>query len=132
MSLEARHWAEYLSSIRSQAARGAGALEAPRWAEYFSSIATGERYLASVGLLTGPAQSFPRTAWRPLRAIVYDAEQDVLEVAVANGTPNTSLRFFITAPRKVGVEESGAGRAIVVEDASGERTLIRLCPDGAA
>ena len=72
------------------------------------------------------ASAHPRRA-RPLKAIDYDPGADTLEI-VTDGciTGDGTLRYFIAAPRRITVAESAGAGAILVEDAGGIRTLIRL------
>jgi hypothetical protein len=100
-------------------------LNEEQWFDYFSSIPLANGVLASVELM-GQRPSPPPSA-SPLQAISYDADQDLLELAVGGRTNgNSPLRYFIAAPRSVNVEESSATRMILVADASGAQTLIRL------
>jgi hypothetical protein len=103
-------------------------LDAREWAEYFGSISAGAGYLASVAVLSGTGEHVPQATAHPLRSIAYHADEDVLEAVVGKGSPRSPLvRYFISDPRRIGVREADDGRAIVVDDASGLRTLIWLC-----
>jgi len=70
---------------------------------------------------------------RQLHTIDYDAERDVLVVAVGNGRPSRpTLRYFVSAPRAISVAESDHERAILVDDASGVRTIVTCAARDAA
>jgi hypothetical protein len=115
-------------------------VEANEWTQYFGSIALNRvGVLAAVEVVHGQAGDAPcpgdasfasdagDCAWRLLRKVSYDVDKDVLEFAVSthlDGGP--PLRYFISAPRAVSVEESGDTRVIRVHDASGTCTMIRL------
>jgi Family of unknown function (DUF5335) len=100
-------------------------LNEEQWFDYFSSIPLADGVLASVELM-GQRPGSPPSA-SPLQAISYDADRDLLELAVGGRTNgNSPLRYFIAAPRSVNVEESSGMKMILVQDASGARTLIRL------
>jgi len=117
---------------------GALKLEAYRWPEYFGSIALdGDRVLATVGLLPQLLSGRDDQRQRPLRAIGYDPGEDVLEVAVGGEAADLpALRYFVSAPQAITVAESNNTRAILVDDASGIQTMIRVldlrCPHASA
>jgi hypothetical protein len=103
-------------------------VDALRWSEYFQELAADRTgLLASVGVLCDRSSGQRRRIGRPLRAIAYDEGSEVLEVAVG-GDPRErpALRYFVSAPRSVTVTEVNGERAILVDDAAGARTLIRL------
>jgi hypothetical protein len=110
-------------------------LQGRHWADYFGSIASQNGgVLATVEVLCerlAPHANGSRK--RPLREARYDVEADVLELLIG-GTQATerSVRYFISAPRTVQVAEWASGRSIVVQDASGARTLITLFNANAA
>jgi hypothetical protein len=120
-------WIEATASNRGTRTT-ATTLEREQWAEYFRSIVldTGG-VLATVEVTREQLIGPPSGKRRSLHAISYHATKDLLELAVgghAAGEPR--LRYLISAPRTVEVAESRTGRVIVVQDASGTRTLIRL------
>jgi len=101
-------------------------LPGAEWLEYFASPALGaDGVLVAVAVIRD-ASAHPRRA-RPLKAIDYDPGADTLEI-VTDGciTGDGTLRYFIAAPRRITVAESAGAGAILVEDAGGIRTLIRL------
>jgi hypothetical protein len=127
---------EYVVDWMSVAERGATRrrrapleLQQERWPEYFEALGgCSERMRVSLevvderGRLDGPRRRPPE-----LRAIGYDRGQDLLELATGahdGGLPG--LRYFIAAPRQIRVERWGARIDLLIGDASGTRTLIRL------
>ncbi len=69
-------------------------------------------------------------AWLPLRFLSYDPRDDVFEVAVGGRDPEypVVLRHLVHRPRRLWVdeEEGVLPRFVLVEDADGTRTLIRI------
>ena len=66
-----------------------------------------------------------------LSGISYDDRDDVLVVGLSPGGPAESLEHFISNPQQIRVESAGGGilpSTIEVEDADGQRTLVRLQP----
>ncbi len=104
------------------------ALEADVWTNYFQALTRdGGEILATVTLLPEQDTTDASQAGRRLRAISYDADRDVLELGVGGDTDDSpALRFFISAPRRITVEESRGEKGIVIEDAGGARTAIGL------
>jgi hypothetical protein len=111
-------------------------LSAETWGKYFESIAPdiegllvtvfdSERFWQVLEL--GDQTDVERM---PLQTIGYDHKDDVFEVAVGGrGTRYpVVLRHFIYNPKTIGLEEAGppTPSAILVTDADGVRTLIRL------
>lgn len=111
-----------------------GELEPHEWRKYFHAIAIdSDGVLATVAVIAARADSSQDLPQRPLRDIGYDRSDDVLEVAVGGIVASSAtLRYFVSAPRTILVAESDHERAILVDDESGIRTLIRLfdlrCP----
>ena len=106
-------------------------LGAERWAEYFDSIAHSiEGLLVTIEVMSEQLGDQIDVERLPLQTIGYDHKDNVLEVAVGGRTPRypVVLRHFISSPQTITVEESGQATpsAILVTDASGDRTLIRL------
>ena len=64
--------------------------------------------------------------WRPLHAARYDSELDEIELSVAVERGAT-LRYLVSRPRRVVVEEHPGQRVLRVYDASGLETVIRVC-----
>jgi hypothetical protein len=103
-------------------------LPSSNWVEYFISIALSrDRWLATVELPPQPLNADDTEPGRRLHAIGYDPSADELEIRVGGGPRRSSpLRYFISAPRAITIDQFQHGRAILVDDASGVRTLIRL------
>jgi hypothetical protein len=103
-------------------------LPTSNWVEYFISIALSrDRWLATVELPPQPLNGDDTEPGRRLHAIGYDPNTDELEIRVGGGPRRSSpLRYFISAPRTITIEQFQHGKAILVDDASGVRTLIRL------
>lgn len=106
-------------------------LAAERWVEYFDSIAPSiEGLLVTIEVMSEQLGDQTNVERLPLQAIAYDHNDNMLEIAVGGRGPRypVVLRHFISRPQKIAVEESGqpTPSAILVTDASGDRTLIRL------
>jgi hypothetical protein len=106
-------------------------LSAETWGKYFESIAPDiEGLLVTVELMSEELGDQTDVERMPLQTIGYDHKDDVFEVAVGGrGTRYpVVLRHFIYNPRTIGLEEAGppTPSAILVTDADGVRTLIRL------
>ena len=63
-----------------------------------------------------------------LNGISYDDRDDVLVVGLSPGGPAESLEHLVSSPQRIAVESSAGllPSSIEVEDAEGERTLVRL------
>ena len=102
-----------------------------RWAEYFDALsASSDGSLVTIELMSQELGDQIDVERLPLQAIGYDPGNDVLEVA-AGGRDSRNpvvLRHFISGLKEISIEESGSSTpsAILVTDASGLRTLIRL------
>jgi Family of unknown function (DUF5335) len=106
-------------------------LDAERWVEYFDSLAPSiDGLLVTIEVMSEQLGDQLDVERLPLQAIGYDPKDNVLEVAVGGRGVRYPilLRHFISSPQTVSVEESSplSPRAILVTDASGVRTLIRL------
>jgi hypothetical protein len=106
-------------------------LSAEKWVEYFESVARGiDGMLVTIEIMSDELGDQVDVARLPLQAIGYDPKDNVLEVTVGGRGAHypVLMRHFISSPETVSVEESGPlrPRAILVQDASGVRTLIRL------
>jgi hypothetical protein len=102
-----------------------------RWVEYFDSIAGRiDGQLVTIELMSDQLGDQTDVEHLPLRAIGYDHKDDVLEVSVGGQHPRypVVLRHFISGPQTISIEAADplTPRAILVTDASGVRTLIRL------
>jgi hypothetical protein len=98
--------------------------------DYFESIgAHAGPLLASVRLLPSKGNpvaqgAIPRA--QALRAMRYERERDMLEIATGGTPTQPALRYFITRPRRILIEESEGAREIVVEDSHRRRTAISV------
>lgn len=103
-------------------------LQAQEWAGYFGWVSfASSRMLAAVEVVGEEVGDAPERVWRPLRAIEYDAEEDLLTLAVGGRDVRClPLRYFVSAPRVVRVTEATDSWTILVTDATGTRTLICL------
>ncbi len=105
-------------------------LDSDAWVDYFASIGPHDGpLLASVRLLPGRRDRGARGAiarMDALRAMRYERERDVLQVATGGTPKQPALRYFITAPRRIVIEESDGAREIVVEDSTRRRTAISV------
>jgi hypothetical protein len=102
-------------------------LDQEHWREYLASLVTGGApRLASVTLAQAGQNGRPDRLERPLQAIRYQAEADELEVVVG-GARDAALRFYISTPRSIVVEELDGAKVLRVADARGMQTVIRLC-----
>jgi len=110
-------------------------LERADWPAYLDSIASStEGMLVTVELMSEQLGDQTDVERLPVQAISYDPRDDVLEVAVGGrGTRYpVVLRHFVSSPTAISVEETpeGGPSAILVTDAGGVRTLIRLFEPG--
>ena len=101
------------------------------WVEYFDSVAPNlEGTLVTIEVMSDELGDQLDVEQLPLQTIGYDAKDNMLEVAVGGRGPRypVLLRHFISSPQTISIEESDALRpmAILVTDAGGVRTLIRL------
>jgi hypothetical protein len=106
-------------------------LSADSWAEYFDSIAKSvEGLLVTVEVMNEELGDQTDVERLPLQTLGYDHKDEVFEVAVGGrGTRYpVLLRHFIANPRTIGIEDDGppTPSAVLVTDAGGTRTLIRL------
>ncbi len=106
-------------------------LGAERWVEYFDSIApsTGG-LLVTIEVMSEQLGDQVDVERLPLQAMNYDPKDNMLEISVGGRSPRypVVLRHFISSPQTISIEESGplSPKAILVTDADGVRTLIRL------
>jgi hypothetical protein len=106
-------------------------LAAEEWVEYFDSIASStDGQLVTIEVMSEELGVQTDVERLPLQAIGYDPKDNVLEVAVGGRSTRypVVLRHFISNPQAISVEDVGraAPSAILVTEASGTRTLIRL------
>ena len=113
--------------LRYRAHEAAAELEAERWSEYFETIAHDVAgVLATLEVVPGSHDEHTTRLPQELHAIGYCPSEDVLELAVAIAGHRASVRYFIPGPRRIRLEQSDDRADILVEDASGTATLIRL------
>jgi hypothetical protein len=109
---------------------GVYSLEVDAWGRFFDSIGVaGSAPLVTVTLVRsrgGKEEGAREPEGRPLRAIRYESERNLLQIAVGGTAREPELRYFITEPRRIVVEDSGDERTIVVDDASRARTAISM------
>jgi hypothetical protein len=106
-------------------------LAAERWQEYFDSITPNiDGMLATIEVMSEQLGDQLDVQQLPLQAISYDPRDNMLEVAVGGRGARypVLLRHFISDPQTISTAESSSLQptAILVTDASGVRTLIRL------
>jgi len=106
-------------------------LSAENWMEYFDSIVSSiDGLLVTMEVMSEQLGDQLDVERLPLRAISYDPKDNLLEVSVGGRGLRypVLLRHFIASPQTISVEESDprSPTAILVADASGARTLIRL------
>ncbi len=106
-------------------------LDPEQWVEYFDSIAPSiDGLLVTIEVMSEQLGDQVDVERLPLQAIGYDPKDNVLEVSVGGRSVRypVVLRHFISSPQTISIEESGSlsPRAILVTDAGGARTLIRL------
>jgi len=114
-----------------------GALTTPRplqlraegWPEYFRLLERESSYLSATVEVVRNSTLNGGAARRPVREIRYDARLRLLELAVgAAAEGELPVRYFVCDPRAIRVLELDEVIAILVEDARGVCTLIRLYP----
>jgi hypothetical protein len=107
-------------------------LDAHEWTDYFRAIvANNDGALATVALQPQQSGGADDRRRLPLRAIGYDSEEDVVEVALGGEAAHCpAIRYFVAAPRAVTVAESNFTKRILVADASGVQTLILVFARG--
>jgi hypothetical protein len=102
------------------------------WARRLQTVAR-ERAGAATTVELLPAPGNGRQAGLPLLSIGYDPAADTLEIAVGRGQArHPLLRYFLAGPRRLELGEDGRELRIVVEDAQGARTLVRIGAGGVA
>jgi hypothetical protein len=106
-------------------------LGAEKWVDFFNGLAAREGASSVAVEVVSEREPDQRYGMRrPLQAIAYNAEGDVLELAVGASGADRSvvLRHFIPEPRRINIEHSDSARpaTILVDDRSGVRTRIRL------
>jgi hypothetical protein len=109
-------------------------LDTELWHSYFHALARGcSGALVSVEVARSPAGNGRAHPPRALRAIGYRQSEDLIRVDAGSwGRDGGLVRFFIPAPREIRVARAGHGPEILISDAAGTETLIRVfAPVGA-
>jgi hypothetical protein len=100
------------------------------WMEYFDSIARDlEGLLVTVEVMSEELGDQTDIERLPLQTLGFDPKDNALEIAVGGqGTRYPVVfRHFIYDPRAISVDEfDGRPLAILVRDADGAQTLVRL------
>jgi hypothetical protein len=117
-------------------ALGVGGVLAPEeWSTFLDAVSAelaGSPVVVDVALRGTPRTVVVRGV---LHALVYDPRGDVLEVAVQTPTPNriSVLRHLISHPTGVATDcaKGLLPSLVVVEDANGDVTRVRLLPSPA-
>jgi hypothetical protein len=104
------------------------------WHSYFKAVAQARPgTLVSVEVARGSEARGRTREPRLLRAIGYRRSEDVVHVdAGGEARDGGVVRFFIPAPRNIRIADGGQGHEILVRDAAGTLTLIRLFHRGLA
>jgi hypothetical protein len=106
-------------------------LGADRWVGYFDSLTPSiEGSLATIEIMSDELGDQTDVERLPLQAITYDHNDNALEISVGGRGPRypVQLQHFISSPQTISIEGSDETRprAILVTDAEGVSTLIRL------
>lgn len=106
-------------------------LGAEKWVEYFDSVAPSiDGLLVTIEVMSEQLGDQVDVERLPLQAINYDPKDNMLEISVGGRSVRypVLLRHFISSPQTISIEGSGplSPSAILVTDADGVRTLIRL------
>ncbi len=100
-----------------------------RWRSYFDDLSRGLATMQATVEIDGPDLGAQVQAeGLLLSGITYDDRDDVLVVGLSPGGATESLEHLVSSPQRILVESSDAilPSAIDVEDAEGQRTLVRL------
>jgi hypothetical protein len=105
--------------------------ELPRddWRVYFDELSRGLTTTQATVEIDGPELGAQVQAeGLVLSGISYDDRDDVLVVGLSPGGPAESLQHLISNPQRIWVESSEGllPSTIEIEDAEGQRTLVRL------
>jgi hypothetical protein len=100
-----------------------------RWRTYFDDLSRGLRTTQATVEIDGPdLGSQVQAEGLVLGGISYDDRDDVLVVGLSPGGATESLEHLVSRPQRILIEPSDAilPSTIEVEDAEGQRTLVRL------
>jgi len=106
-------------------------LERGEWAPYFDSLAPAiEGLPVTIEVMSEQIGDQTDVERLPLSTITFDSREEVLEVAVGGRDRRypVLLRHLISGPRSIAIEGAEERRpsAILITDAEGVRTLVRL------
>lgn len=105
-------------------------LDEGAWAGFLDALsvdAAGAGTSVQVARRGGDSLAVAPATLRPLHAIRYDRERRALEVAVGGAeAARPALRCFVVDPRRLLAAESEHARTILIIDAGGTGTLIRI------
>ncbi len=101
------------------------------WVEYFDSINPNiDGQLVTIEVMSEELGDQVGVERLPLQEIDYDPKDNMVDISVGGRGLRypVVLRHFISSPQTISVEESDTlvPTAILVTDASGDRTLIRV------
>jgi dihydrofolate reductase len=102
-----------------------------RWRVYFDDLSRGLATTQATVEIEGPDLGAQVQAeGLVLVGISYDDRDDVLVIGLSPGGATESLEHLVSSPQRIRVEPSDAilPATVEVEDAEGERTLVRLQP----
>jgi hypothetical protein len=100
-----------------------------RWRIYFDDLSRGLATTQATVEIDGPDLGAQLQAeGLVLLGITYDDRDDILVIGLSPGGPTESLEHLVSGPQRILVESSDTilPSTIEVEDADGERTLVRL------
>jgi len=106
-------------------------LQRDRWRTYFDDVSRGlETTQATVEIDAANLGAQVQAEGLLLSGISYDDRDDVLVIGLSPGGASESLEHLVSSPQRIRVEPADAipPSTIEVEDAEGERTLVRLQP----
>jgi hypothetical protein len=100
---------------------------AETWPSFFSSLsACSELLLGTVGVVGSHARGAAREVRRPLHAIGYSVEEDVLALTLGSPRGAGELRYFIRGPQRIQMARTDGATELLIDEPGGTRTLIRL------
>lgn len=99
------------------------------WRVYFDGLSRGLTTTQATVEIEGPDLGAQVQAeGLVLSGISYDDRDDLLVVGLSPGGPTESLQHLISSPQQIWVESSDGilPSSVEIEDAEGQRTLVRL------
>jgi Family of unknown function (DUF5335) len=100
-----------------------------RWRVYFDQLSRGLATTQATVEIDGPDLGAQVQAeGLVLSGITYDDRDEVLVVGLSPGGPAESLEHLVSSPQRIVVESTNAilPSTIEIDDAEGQRTLVRL------